>query len=522
VSEKTLGQQVEENLMKGRGISRRGLLKGGAALGLAGILAACGDDEGEGSQTTINPEDVPDDSPLRGTQGDEMQGKHVDMGLAALSGWPPSQIPVDLYPDFSAYTEANFGYTTAVTKTEAPFAELFQKIAPSLAAGSQEYNIMVSDSQWLGALVEPGWIISADEIIALNPELDIPVYSSLVVNTYQVYPDGSGQRWGFPQMPDTQGIFMRLDWLEDPEEQAAFEAQYGYALPTTFDEFEPWTMKQYEDVFEFFTRPDEGIYGVAMQYSKEYDFFSCAYHPYAYATGDIWNPETGEVVGILNTDAHAEALEYFVSLQKYQPPGAEAFGIGSMIDLFNNGQVFSALQWNAVGLFMQGAEGELEGKVLVAPHPKFEFADGSIDVIGAMGGQPWVINSYNDDDHMRCAIDFLKWWYTDETQTKFIEQGGLPWSDAGVNEPGFEDSSAYARAFKYMLGEGKSRDFWHLPEYAELLAIQQEAYNGYAAGQFSDPKRVLDYIAVKQQELLIENDRCDVPIPDELKDVTLA
>ena len=517
---KTLGQQVEENLMGSHLVSRRGVLKGGAALGLAGFLAACSSDDDTGE--TLDPADVPEDSPLRGTVGDEMQGKDIAMGLAALSGWPPSQIPVDLYPDFSAYTKEKYGYTTTVTKTEAPFAELFQKIAPSLAAKSQEYNIMVSDSQWLGALSEPGWIVSADDIMALNPELDIPVYSSLVKNTYQVYPDGSGQRWGFPQMPDTQGIFMRLDWLQDPAEQAAFETQYGYKMPTTFDEVEPWTMVQYEDLFEFFTRPDEGIYGVAMQYAKEYDFFSCAYHPYAYATGDIWNPETGEVIGVLNTDEHAAALEYFVSLQKFQPPGAEAFGIGSMIDLFNNGQVFSALQWNAVGLFMEGNDGELAGKVLVGPHPKFEFADGSIDVIGAMGGQPWVVNSFNDDDHMRVAIDFLKWWYTDETQAKFIAQGGLPWSEAGVNAPGFEESSAYARSFKYMLAEGKSRDFWHLPEYAEMLAIQQEAYNGYAAGQFTDPKRVLDYIAVKQQEVLLENGRTEVEIPEDLKDITLG
>ena len=25
-----------------------------------------------------------------------------------------------------------------------------------------------------------------------------------------------------------------------------------------------------------------------------------------------------------------------------------------------------------------------------------------------MGGKPWVINSYNDDNHIRVAIDFLK------------------------------------------------------------------------------------------------------------------
>ncbi len=519
---KTLGQQVEENYGQRHVVTRRGILKGGMGLGFAGFLAACGGSDSAGGGDAINPDDVDANDPLRGTTDDSMQGKTLEFGMAVIAGWPPSQLPIELFPDFAAFAKAEYGYDISVTKTEAPFAELFQKVAPSLAAKSQEYNLIISDSQWLGALAEPGWIIRADDIIALNPELEIPVYSSLVTETYQVYPDGSGERWGLPQMPDTQGIFMRKDWLEDPAEQEAFEAEYGYKLPTTYEEFEPLTMVQYEDIFAHFTRPDEGIYGTAMQYAKEYDFFSCGYHPYAYASGDIWNPETGEVVGVLNTDEHAKALEYFVGLHKYQPPGAEAFGIGSMIDLFNNGQVFSAMQWLAVGLFMQGNDGELADKVLAAPHPKFEFSDGSVDIIGAMGGQPWVVNSYNDDDHMRASIDFLKWWYTDETQAKFIEKGGLPWSKAGVEADGFEESSVYARAFKQMLGEGKSRDFWHLPEYAELLQIQQEAYNGYAAGQFTDAKRVLDFIAVKQQEVLLENGRTEVAIPDDLKDITLG
>lgn len=523
------GDSVASATVK-RGFSRRDLLRAGAATGatasLLALLPACGSDDssstGGGSSEPIDPTKVDENDPLRGSSATNMQGKKVAMGFAVLAGWPPSQLPIELFPDFAAHAKEKYGYDVTVTKTEAPFSELFQKIAPSLAAESQDFNLMISDSQWLGALAEPGWIVRAEDVYAVNPELDLPVYSSLVTNTYQVYPDGSGQRWGFPQMPDTQGIFMRLDMLEDPAEQAAFEAEYGRKLPTTYEEFEPLTINEYEDIFAFFTRPDDGMFGTAMMYGKDYDSFSCAYHPHAYVSGDIWNPETGEVIGYLNIPEKAKALEYFKSLQKYQPPGPEAFGIGTMIDLFNAGTVFSAFQWLAVGLFMQGTDGELKDKVIACPHPKFEQADGSASVIGAMGGQPWVINSFNDDEHMRVAIDFLKWWYTDETQEKFIAKGGLPWTKAGVEAPGFEESSVYARAFKYMLGEGQSLDFWHVPEYAELLAIQQEAYNGYAAGQYTDPQQVLDYIAVKQQEVMLKNDRTTVAIPDSLKDITLS
>ena len=534
-------KNTEEISLPTTRVSRRSMLAGSVAAGAAGLLAACSSDSGTAlvdstSDTTtdstsggdadvaetINPDDVAEDSPLRGSNAENMQGKTLEMGFAVLAGWPPSQLAVELFPDFAEFAKAEYGYDVSVVKTEASFAELFQRIAPGLASGSQENNLMICDSQWLGALAEPGWIIRAEDVYALNPELDIPVYSSLVSDTYQVYPDGSGQRWGFPQMPDTQGLFLRKDMIEDPAEQAAFEAEYGWKLPQTYEEFEPLTMVQYEDIFAHFTRPDEGMYGTAMMYGKDYDSFSCAYHPHAYTTGDIWDPETGSVLGFLNTDEHATALEYFVSLQKYQPPGSEANGIGTMIDLFNNEQVFSAMQWLAVGLFMQGNDGALADKVMAVPHPKFTFPDGSTGVVGAMGGQPWVINAFNDDDHMRVSIDFLKWWYTDETQDKFIAAGGLPWSEAGVNADGFEESSVYARAFKQMLGEGQSRDFWHLPEYAELLAIQQEAYNGYAAGLYDDPKRVLDFIAVKQQEVLLDAGRTTVPIPDDLKDITLS
>lgn len=516
---------MSEKNLQSTPLSRRQFLKGSASIGFgAALLAACGAPAAApagGGEAPAPSGSSGGSNPLAGTQGDEMKDKTIELSFAVIAGWPPSQAPITLFDKFAAYAKDKYGYTATSRKTEAGFDALFQKVAPTLASKSQEYNLIVSDSQWLGALSEPGWIVKADDVFALVPELDIKPYSSLVTNTYQVYPDGSGIRWGFPQMPDTQGLFMRKDMLEDPAEQQAFKDKYGKDLPTTYDEFENWTIEDYEQIFEHFHRPDAGMAGTAIMQSKTYDYFSCAYHPYVYATGgDIWDPAKGDVAGILNTDANAKQLEYFKSLQKYQFPGSENYGIGEMIDLYTTGKVFSAFQWLAVGLAM--TSDLVKDKTLAVPHPKFKFPDGSTQVIGAMGGQPWVINNFNDEDHMRASVDFLKWWYTDETQADFLAEGGLPWSEKGVNAPGFEDSTYYARAFKYMLSEGRSRDFWHLPEYAELLSIQQEAYSAYASGQVTDPKKVLDYIASKQQAILFEKGRTTTPVPDDLKGATLS
>lgn len=503
-----------------RRLSRRQLLRGTVLAAGAGLLAACAAPAAPTAPAAEAPPAPAAGSsaggnPLAGTQGDEMRGKSIEMSFAVIAGWPPSQAPIELFPDFAAFAKEKYGYTVTVRKTEAPFGELFQKIAPTLAARSQEYNIMVSDSQWLGALAEPGWIVRADDVYAVVPELDIEPFSSLVRDTYQVYPDGSGQRWGFPQMPDTQGLFIRIDVMEQEAEN--YKKETGNDLPLTYEELSKLTVQDWEPIWKYFNGKN-GMAATAIQQSKEYDFFSCAYHPYVYATGgDIWDPATGNVVDVLNTDANAKMLEYFRSLQQYQPRGSQDFGIGSIIDLFTQGKVMTAFQWLAVGLFM--VPKELEGKVIAIPHPRIDFEGGPDEVIGAMGGQPWVLNKFNDDDHMRVAIDFLKWWYTDETQKKFLAKGGLPWSKKGIENPLFEgDPPPWFKPFVYMLEEGRSRDFWHLPEYAELLAIQQEAYNGYAAGQYNDAKSVLDSIAARQQALLFEKGRTSTPVPDALKD----
>ena len=489
-----------------KNVDRRTVLKGGAAavavVSMSGLLAACSKGGDSGA--------IAKDSPLYGSNSENMKGKTIDFAYSRIGGWPPSAAPETQWADFQAYALANYGYTVnKITFAEAPFGELFQKVAPTLASQSQEFNLLIVDSQWLGALSEPGWIVKADDVFAANPDLDITPFSSLVTNTYQVYPDGSGIRWGFPQMPDTQGIFLRKDMLEDPKEQAAFKKKTGKDLPSTYEVLSNIEYTDLVEIIDFFHRPSKGMYGTALMYSKEYDFFSCAYYPFAYSTGGkIWDPETNDVYGILNSPENAAAMEQFVGLSKYQPKNFAAFGIGDMIDLFTQGKSFSAWQWLAIGKFMS-SDKVPASNVMSIPLPKWNGK-----LIGAMGGQPWVINAFNDDDHMRVAVDVLKWWYTKETQDKFIlENGGLPWSAEGAANTEYLNSSHYVKPFLSMLEEGRSQDFWHLPEYAEMLAVQQEAFNGYATGQVKSAAAALEYAAAKQQQILFKAGRTKTEPP---------
>ena len=493
-------------------IDRRSLLKLGAvavaAVPLSGLVNANG---------VANAAD----NPLKGSSATNMKGKKIQFAYSRVSGWPPSSAPETMWPKFQAYAKKKYGYDVGkITFAEAGFGDLFQKIAPTLASKSQQFNIMIVDSQWLGALSEPGWIVRADEVYKLNPEIDLKPYSSLVTNTYQVYPDGSGKRWGFPQMPDVQGVFLRKDLLAKPEEQAAFKAKYGKPLPVTYDDYKDIEMDDFLQVVEFFHRPDKNLYGTALMYAKDYDMFSCAYYPFAYSTGGkIWDPKKNNVYGILNTKVNADAMEKFVGLKKYQSPTFAQADIGAILDVFNTGKAFSAFQWLAVGAFMgskKAGDPVMQKDVLAIPLPKFKGK-----IIGAMGGQPWVINAFNDADHMRVAVDFLKWWHTDAVQDDFIlNNGGLPWTAAGCANPKYQ-GLFQIEAFKYMLAEGRSQDFWHLPEYAEMLAVQQEAFNGFATGQVKSAAHALEYAAAKQQQILYKAGRTKTKPPANVDSLTL-
>ncbi len=261
-------------------IGRRQLIQGSAALGASVALPRYAFSQSEKK------------SPLA--------GKSIHMQILGIAGWLPSKLGVDMSPDFAKYAKAKYGYDVSFSFADAPFGTLFQKAATSLATRSQEYNIIISDSQWLGALATPGWIVQLNDIIAKNPELNIEWWSPSIRSSYQVFPDGTSKLWGFPQVGDIIGIFVRKDILEGPGEAEAFKAKHGRNLPTTWEDFEKMDFDQWVDLISFFDRPEKGYRGFAAQYSREYDAATCPTMSFMRSTGgDVWDPATGQVEGVL-------------------------------------------------------------------------------------------------------------------------------------------------------------------------------------------------------------------------------
>jgi multiple sugar transport system substrate-binding protein len=213
--------------------------------------------------------------------------------------------------------------------------------------------------------------------------------------------------------------------------------------------------------------------------------------------GEFWDPKTHDTEGYLDTDINAKAMEYQKNFVQYEPPGALNYGIAENIDAFTQGKTATSIMWAAVGLAM--ITDQNRDKVMVVPPPGIKQADGTIKRLYCIGGQAWVVNNYATPEQKQAIFDFLKWWYLPETQLEFAKKGGNPAVKEVLEDPSFDAINPWNRAMKYMIPF--NRDFYHSPKYAELLAIQQEAFCSYVTGAMNDPMKALHWAAARQQQV---------------------
>ncbi|WP_143747386.1 ABC transporter substrate-binding protein, partial [Marinibacterium profundimaris] len=210
--------------------------------------------------------------------------------------WDPANYLQELVNDYEAETGV------LVTVETTPWSDFQTKAFTEFNARGSAYDLIVGDSQWLGAASEGGHYVDLTEFFT---EHDLGnVMAPATVKYYAEYPGNSGKYWAVPAEGDAVGWSYRKDWFEDPAEMEAFEAEYGYPLAP------PETWAQLLDIAAFFHRPDEDRYGVAIYTDNSYDAMVMGVENAIFSYGgDLGNYETYEVEGILNSEQNIRALE---------------------------------------------------------------------------------------------------------------------------------------------------------------------------------------------------------------------
>jgi len=114
----------------------------------------------------------------------------------------------------------------------------------------------------------------------------------------------------------------------------------------------------------------------------------------------------------------------------------------------------------------------------------------------ALGGQGISIVSYSDNIDESYA--FLEWFIKPETQKRWAELGGYTAHAETLESEEFRNATPYNEAFYQSMFRVK--DFWAVPEFAELLTSANQRLYPYVVGGEGTAKEALDALAKDWEE----------------------
>jgi multiple sugar transport system substrate-binding protein len=396
--------------------------------------------------------------------------------------WDPANYLQELVNQYQAET----GVT--VTVETVPWPDFQTKAFTEFNAQGSAYDLVVGDSQWLGAASTGGHYVELTDFVKAHNLTE--TMAPATMQYYSEYPGGSGHYWSVPLEGDAVGWAYRKDWFEDPTEMANFKAKYGRDLAV------PKTLKELLDIAEFFNRPSENRYGAAIYSQSSGDALTMGVENFIFAYGgSLGDFANYKVTGLLNSAESAEGLEDYRKLFTYGPPGWGNAFFAEVNTAIAQGQV--AMGMNYFAFFPSlvneatNPNAKVTGFFANPPGPRG-------DDYAALGGQGISLVSYSQNKDE--AMKFLEWLVKDSTQKRWAELGGYTAASAILKSDAFQNATPYNKAFYETMF--KVRDFWALPEYAALLDQSQLGFYDYVVNGNGTAQEALDKLTATWVETL--------------------
>jgi multiple sugar transport system substrate-binding protein len=398
--------------------------------------------------------------------------------VIAWAEWEPAKQLETLTKDFTKETGVE------VEVQQIPWSDFENKIKLAWSGQDATYDLIIGDSQWLGkGATESHYVELTDWAKDNIPVSDI---APAALKSYGEYPVGSNKLYAIPCMSDATVFAYRKDLFEDAANKAAFKTKYkrDLATPKTWDEF--------KDVAEFFTMPDKKLYGAALYYSKEYDGATMGFDQILWSYGGKLS-DGKKVEGVINSPEAVKALQFYVDLKKFTPPGSENYYFSECLRDFQEGKVAMTQNWFAFLPDLTNKDknkfADKTGYFMVPKGPSGQYI--------SLGGQGMSLSAYSKNQDN--AKKFMAWFSKEDNQKKWVALGGLTANSKVAKTDAFLKATPYNAVFAESVPFLK--DFYNTPDYSELLSVSQTELNEAIAGQ-KTPKEALDTLAKEQQGIV--------------------
>lgn len=380
--------------------------------------------------------------------------------------WPPCEALNELvqsYPDADVNVDC------------IPLAQWHDQIFTSFIARSGA-DLPILDSQWIGEAVQGNHLVDLTEWME---NLDTEDFVPAALAAYGEYPANSGTYYGVPAMADVQVLVYRADLFEEAGFEAPADTWTGLLEQAQF-------FKESDLVENGFTWFWCGSAGCVDQVQTAWNQIAWSFG------GELWNPDELQVEGVLNSEANVEALEFAAELYQTGPDGSGDFTYDEVIASLCNGSSAMTAIWVGFGPTIANPES-------CAQADNFAYAvpPGEEEHYLSLGGMGMSVSAYTEDQE--AALAFLSWFESQETQLEWARLGGYSARFSVLESDVFLNAAPYNEVFAeaYPL----VKDFWNLPEYAQMLEIQGEYLNLAITGQM-DAADALDIIAEEHQIIL--------------------
>jgi len=409
---------------------------------------------------------------LAGATSAEAQDKEITLCWAA---WDPANALVELSKDFTAESgiKMNFEFV--------PWTNFADRFLNELNSGGKLCDLLIGDSQWLGAGAEYGHYVKLNDFfdkegISMDDFLPATVYN------YSTWPKGTPNYWALPAMGDALGWVYRKDWFSDPDLNAAFKKEHGRDLAP------PNTWTELMEVAKFFQgREIDGKtrYGVAIYTERGSEGITMGSTAALYSFGFLYeDPDAPyHMDGFVNSPAAVAGLEFYKELYECcSPPGHSDAYMVANLDAYKSGQVAMQMNWFAFfpGIAKDEAVGGDTSGFFVNPEQNLEAS--------TLGGQGISVVAYSDKQAE--ALEYIKWFAKPDVQKKWWSLGGYSCHKAVLEDPNFKNTAPFAADF--LVAMSHVRDFWQEPTYAELLQAMQKRVHDYVVADQGTAKEALD------------------------------
>jgi len=349
-----------------------------------------------------------------GSIGAQTQYKGVELRFAVMA---------DQFADYTKVLAKNFSDSTGakVSVDILGYVELYQKLTQDLSTHSAQYDLMTTDILWTGEFAKNSW--TKDLTPWINRDKKEIDYTDIMPVTWTCGASGSKQV-AFPIAGYANSLIYRKDLFEDPKEQAAFKAKYGYKLAPPLD------MDQLRDIAEFFTRPDKHLYGLVANGARG-SAVAQDWMEYMRSFGGQVIDKNGKVA--IDSPAALTSLKYFVNIfDKFAPPGAIGYWWDDRETAYRTGQAVMELSWSiARAGYEDKSISQVAGKTDMAVTPRVKGGKGGY----GFGGWGVGINSDSSPAKQEAAWAFVKYITGKEAQKAWMMNNGAPIRRSTLTDP---------------------------------------------------------------------------------------